>query len=233
MLSAQAAHTQFAPTPTLWLVRHARVVPPGGQSGPASAHCHGHTNWPADPAHTQEAALAVVNALEAFRATRSAAGDAKAPLHLRCSTLLRCEQLSQSIQSLRPDWTIEWDARLTELHFGAWEGLPWDDVPRAELDAWAADFSGHRLGGHGETVHSFVQRVALAAHSAFRAGPPNQRDSPQTQPAVWVTHAGVMRAMRWLEQRGWPVDPPPPQAHGWPADAPAPGGWCTVIPPSR
>ncbi len=31
------------------------------------------------------------------------------------------------------------DARLAELDFGAWEGRPWADVPRADLDRWAAD----------------------------------------------------------------------------------------------
>jgi alpha-ribazole phosphatase len=31
------------------------------------------------------------------------------------------------------------DPRLLELDFGAWEGRPWDEVPREALDRWAAD----------------------------------------------------------------------------------------------
>ena len=45
-----------------------------------------------------------------------------------------------------------------ELDFGAWEGLPWDDVPRAALDAWAADVHGFAAPG-GESGDALIARV--------------------------------------------------------------------------
>ena len=50
------------------------------------------------------------------------------------------------------------DDRLMELDFGAWEGLPWDDVPREALDAWAADPWAFCPPG-GETGAALVARI--------------------------------------------------------------------------
>jgi alpha-ribazole phosphatase len=50
------------------------------------------------------------------------------------------------------------DPRLLELDFGAWEGKPWDGVPRAELDRWAADPLAFRAPG-GEAGVELVTRV--------------------------------------------------------------------------
>ena len=246
-ITHMAQHRQHPPA-RLWLVRHALPVPPAlaehqatTQAAPAhgaglpglaprvaSAHCYGHTNWPADPALTHQAATALAHALAHELAHAPARGLAGIHPHpawrLRCSTLQRCELLALDLKGLMPNLALEFDARLTELNFGAWEGLPWDRVPRAELDAWAAHFGTHRMGGHGETAHELVQRVAHAAHEAAHADPPD---------ALWVTHAGVIRAVHWLAQRGWPRNPPPPQAQDWPTWAPAFGGWCTVSLPIR
>jgi alpha-ribazole phosphatase len=74
------------------------------------------------------------------------------------------------------------DARLAEMDFGAWEGRPWDEIPRHELDAWAADVAGYAPPG-GESPRA-LQRRALD----FVAG--------LTVPeAVLVTHAGVIRVL--------------------------------------
>jgi len=74
------------------------------------------------------------------------------------------------------------DVRLAEMDFGAWEGRPWDEIPRPELDAWAADIAGYAPPG-GESPRE-LQRRALD----FVAG--------LTVPeAVLVTHAGVIRVL--------------------------------------
>jgi alpha-ribazole phosphatase len=86
------------------------------------------------------------------------------------------------------------DGRLTEMDFGAWEGRPWEEIPRHELDAWAADVAGYAPPG-GESPRD-LQRRALD----FVAG--------LTVPeAVLVTHAGVIRVLvahrRRLPAREW------------------------------
>ena len=78
------------------------------------------------------------------------------------------------------------DPRLSELDFGKWEGVAWDAVPRAELDAWAADIVHARPHG-GESVAMLAERTAgwLAALDNEAA------DSLH----MAITHAGTIRVM--------------------------------------
>jgi len=168
----------------LWLVRHARVALPEGV-------CYGASDVPLDAAATQAAAQALA---------------ARLPPGLRVwhSPLSRCELLALALQGLRPDLMLKPDARLRELDFGAWEGRPWSAIGREAFDAWLADFAHARPGGDGESVAALMARVA-AAFDAWRAG---GRD------AAWVTHAGVIRAVRVLSQGVRAVH----GAADWPAD---------------
>lgn len=50
------------------------------------------------------------------------------------------------------------DERLSELHFGDWEGMNWDDIDRSALDNWAADPMGFRAPG-GESGEQLLARV--------------------------------------------------------------------------
>ena len=100
------------------------------------------------------------------------------------SPLQRCRRLAERIgaaQSLTP--VI--DARLREMDFGAWEGVPWDAIPRAELDAWAADFHHARPHG-GESVHMLFERARAAVADFRRSGLSH----------IVVTHAGIIKAVR-------------------------------------
>lgn len=102
-----------------------------------------------------------------------------APIY--CSPLYRCHALAEALADLageekRPLLMAE----LMELDFGHWEGVAWDDIPRQEIDAWAADPFGYQIPG-GEAIPAFVQRVARGL-SRLPAG------------AIVVTHAGVIRA---------------------------------------
>ena len=117
---------------TLWLVRHALPLAPDGQ--PPSQVCYGHTDWPADATLTRQAAakLAVALAAQPHRHHH---------VVLRCSPLLRCLQLAQALQAVLPASQLTVDSRLAEMHFGQWEGVAWNDIPRHELDAWATDFA--------------------------------------------------------------------------------------------
>ena len=100
------------------------------------------------------------------------------------SPLQRCRRLAERIggaHSLVP--TV--DSRIREMDFGAWEGVPWDAIPRDEMDAWAADFHHARPHG-GESVHMLYER-ARAAIADYRATGLSH---------IVVTHAGVIKAVR-------------------------------------
>ncbi len=90
------------------------------------------------------------------------------------------------------------DARLLELDFGDWEGQAWDAVPRAALDAWAADPWGFAPPG-GENGHALLARV-----QAFWDGAP--------RPVVIISHGGPLRLLRALAEGRAPdiLEPPPP-----------------------
>ncbi|WP_254070300.1 histidine phosphatase family protein [Acidisphaera sp. L21] len=111
------------------LVRHPPVD--------AAGRCYGRTDLPlADPesAATLSAQLAGQGGI------------------IWTSPLQRCRAVAEALGPCRPD------DRLMELDFGAWEGLPWDDVPREALDAWAADPWAFCPPG-GETGAALVARI--------------------------------------------------------------------------
>ena len=71
------------------------------------------------------------------------------------------------------------------MDFGRWEGVPWHAIPRAELDAWTADFLHARPHG-GESVHMLYERTRSAIADYRRTGLSH----------LVVTHAGVIKAVR-------------------------------------
>lgn len=107
------------------------------------------------------------------------------------SPLQRCKALAERLH-----FAPRCDARLMEMSFGAWEGRPWDAIPRTEIDNWAADVAGYRPPA-GESGLDLQQRLLpwLAERSEAEL--------------VLVAHAGTLRALvahlrnlepsRWLE----------------------------------
>ncbi len=79
------------------------------------------------------------------------------------------------------------DDRLREMDFGAWENRPWAGIPRAEIDAWAADPLRYRPGG-GESVAQVLARVRRAW-----TGIGSSADT-----TLVVTHAGPIRCLLHL-----------------------------------
>lgn len=151
----------------LWLVRHAQPLIEVGV-------CYGATDVPADAAATRSCALELARQLP--RGAR-----------LICSPLKRCMQLGEELLRLRADLSASTDVRLVEMDFGCWEKWRWDDIPKAAIDAWTADFGRWRFGGK-QSVQELMDRVACAWAETRVA----------SRPAVWVTHAGVIRAAMLL-----------------------------------
>jgi alpha-ribazole phosphatase len=159
--------------------------------------CYGATDMPADAEHTRATAVQLAPLL--------AAG-----LTVWTSPLQRCRALAEQLQILRPDLQLRLDARLQELDFGCWEGVRWDDIPRSAYEDWTGNFGAARFGGK-ESVNDLLQRVAAVRRDALLLG----------QDAVWVTHAGVLRAMALLEQGQTTLS----QAPQWPREVAGWGAW--------
>ncbi len=174
----------------LWLVRHARPLVEAGV-------CYGVSDLPADAEHTRDSAARLAPLLPQG-------------LTLWTSPLQRCSALAEQLRVLRPDLPLRSDARLAELDFGCWEGVRWDDIPRAAYDDWTANFGAARFGGR-ESVNELLQRVATVRAEVQALG----------QDAVWVTHAGVLRAMALLDQGLTTLD----HAPQWPREVAGWGEW--------
>ena len=183
---------------TLWLVRHARPMIQEGL-------CYGQLDIPADPLATLHTAQAIAPLLP-VGAT------------LYCSGLQRAQQLAQAIHlqlvsvihDQRNTLLPNIDTRLNEINFGVWEGVAWDEIPKAAFDQWTQDFDRHRFGG-AECLRDLLIRV----HQALL-------ELTTTEDAIWVTHAGVIRAVNYLQQYGLQ---PIATAATWPVEAPAFGKW--------
>ena len=95
------------------------------------------------------------------------------------SPLRRARRLAEALSE-----NTRIDARLCEIHFGAWEGQRWDAIERGQLDAWADDVLGFVPPG-GESVATLYARAQAFAASL----------DPNLLNVAVVTHAGVMRAL--------------------------------------
>ncbi len=77
------------------------------------------------------------------------------------------------------------DDRLTEIDFGDWELRRFDDLPRADIDRWAADAWGFHPP-RGESADAMARRVR-AAWLDFGAASPDSW--------VIVSHGGPLRVI--------------------------------------
>lgn len=185
---------------TLWLLRHARPLIDAGV-------CYGRLD------------VAAVAALTA-QAAKNFSPQLSADAVLRHSPLQRCELLAHALIALKPNFALNAcaDTRLQEMGFGAWEGLPWEQIPRADIDAWAADLASY-APGNGEPLAAMLQRVKNALQDSWAVDSQHgQRD------VVWVTHAGVIRCVQWLLQRGNHL----PTSADWTLPAPGFGQWLAL-----
>jgi alpha-ribazole phosphatase len=145
----------------VFLIRHPSTEVP-------SATCYGRTD--VDLSSTARGELQ--NLAEKLRARLP--HDAE----LYSSPLRRCRALAEQLH----DAPIV-DTRIGELDFGEWEMRPWDAIPRAELDAWAAAPLEYTIPG-GESVARMCARVAEFLDERRAAG---------SERLALVTHAGVIK----------------------------------------
>ncbi|SEO64492.1 alpha-ribazole phosphatase [Duganella sp. CF517] len=146
----------------LILVRHPQPLVAAGV-------CYGSTDLQVAPA-------------QLARTLAALAPQLPAGLPVYSSPLRRCAELAAGLSA-----APLYDARLVEMHFGDWEMRPWDDIPRADVDAWAADLVNYQPGG-GESVLRMAARIA-----AFHAD--LQRQLGDDGEAIVICHAGAMRLL--------------------------------------
>lgn len=96
------------------------------------------------------------------------------------SPLRRCRALAEALHP-----APRFDPRLMEMHFGEWEGQAWSAIPRAALDAWAADLLHYAPPG-GESVAALQARCVASLDALAAEG---------LGACAIVTHAGVIRAV--------------------------------------
>ncbi|MEE2877905.1 MAG: alpha-ribazole phosphatase family protein [Pseudomonadota bacterium] len=104
------------------------------------------------------------------------------------SPLRRCRLLADMVANAHKQDVVE-DHRVLEMDFGTWEGRLWTQIPRTEIDAWAADFMQARPHG-GESV-SMLRARTHAALDDYRRQPGH---------TLIVTHAGVIKAALAAEE---------------------------------
>ena len=179
----RARRSGHAPAMRFLLLRHlpAEVAP---------GTCHGRLDLPPGPAAAAEAMAAAV-----------AARWGRAPAPVWTSPSRRCAVLAAAV-ARRLGVAPAPDARLLELDFGDWEGLPWEAVPRAALDAWAADPTGFAPPG-GETGAALLARAGDFAAERRREG----------TGGIVVTHGGPLRLLPALLRGEAPdlLSPAPPR----------------------
>ena len=151
----------------LILVRHPQPLVAAGV-------CYGSTDLDIAPGQLEHTLAALAPQL-----------PANVPLY--SSPLRRCAGLAARL-SAAPIY----DARLLEMDFGDWEMRPWDDIPRADIDAWAADMVHYQPGG-GDSVLRMAARIAdFYADLQRQLGEDGMDGSGQ---AVVICHAGAMRLL--------------------------------------
>ena len=155
----------------LHLVRHPKPIV-------APDICYGATDLP-------------VPAQENARVLRCLMTTLPTPTLLFSSPLRRCADLADSL-SARCGWRPPiHDQRLAELDFGSWEMRTWEDIPRAEIDAWASDTLDYRPGG-GESVTLMAARVSEFYGDLQRSHSGRQHDNDDV---IVVCHAGTIRLL--------------------------------------
>jgi len=165
--------------PRLWAWRHPR--PEGARGLCVGAGCDLPVHWR--------------RAKRLARHIQALARRERLPHRVVCSPLRRCADVGRWLQ--RWGWELCIDRNLRELSFGAWDGKPWSEIAKQDVDAWVADFVAYAPGG-GESLQTLLTRTGSW--------------SPPQGTQLVISHGGWMLARRWRLERGEAL----PTAAEWP-----------------
>lgn len=165
----------------LWVWRHPRCAGAAGR-------CIGRTDLALDRRRAKRLARRIADTVRR---------EGLAPRLVWTSPARRCADVGRLLKA-RWGYAHRIDARLAELDFGAWDGLPWSAIAPAEVARWEADFACHAPGG-GEALVALLARLR-----DFLS------EQPRAEPLLVVGHAGWISALGWLAREDLPT------AAGWP-----------------
>ena len=170
---------------TLCLIRHARPLIEQGV-------CYGHLDVSAEVnANAQDA--------QTILASMSARGVT--PDVIYTSDLQRTRQMADALHAHFVHVPLIVDQRLREMNFGCWEGHAWNDIPKAEYDSWIENFPDYQFGGM-ESCQQVLIRVIDFYRDMRATLEVNAQTTQRSQQILCVTHAGVMRALRYYLETG-------------------------------
>ncbi len=154
----------------------------------AAGICLGHTDLAVDPRRTRNLA---------YKVQQEAKRLQLAPI-IHVSPLQRSRGVGEFLQA--QGWQVKVDPLLIEFNFGAWDGLPWEQIDRYEMDAWCGDFADYAPGG-AENLPALFSRVEAWLNK------------PSTQPRLVIGHAGWINAALMISSN----KPPPSSPESWPS----------------
>lgn len=98
----------------------------------------------------------------------------------------RCREMAQRLAQAT-GMELRVDPRLSELDFGQWEGVRWQDIERRLLDEWAQDPSAF-APPQGESGHALCRRTTDFWQDMHHRG----------EPACVLSHGGPLRILSAL-----------------------------------
>lgn len=166
-------------TQTLYLIRHAQPLIEEGR-------CYGQLDVDADQRGTEQAARNLAVYLLEQQCV---------PSFIYCSDLKRATQLAHELQLHFPHTPLIIDPRLREMDFGCWEGQAWNSIPKSAYDAWVNNFGDYQFGGR-ESCQMVLNRVLACFYDMQKVRNDCSLIGREDQHILWITHAGVIRALR-------------------------------------
>ncbi|GLR65062.1 histidine phosphatase family protein [Marinospirillum insulare] len=154
----------------------------------AEGICLGHTDLAVDPRRTRNLAYKVQKEARRLKLT---------PV-LHVSPLQRSRGVGEFLT--KHGWQIQVDPLLAEFNFGAWDGLPWEQIDTKEMDAWVENFAEFAPGG-AENLQQLFSRVEAWLNT------------PSNQPRLVIGHAGWINAARIISAK----QPLPTSSRDWPS----------------
>lgn len=133
------------------------------------------------------------------------------PKQIYVSPLQRSMQVGLYLQQLGFDCQI--DERLMETNFGDWEGKPWSQISKDEIDKWCDDFA-HFAPVGGESLNQLFERVRAWLNIRKIEAAKSKAPILAVGHAGWITTAKMVCAGKEV----------PSQAKDWPR----PVGYCQL-----